>query len=63
MKNITMYVDDVVKVSRGDEVIEVVFTKHDSGRKTHVGVKADQDWKIELFRGGKLIMRPTENLR
>lgn len=61
MKNITMYVDDVVKISRGTEVVEVVFTKHDSGRKTHVGIKADQDWKIELFRGGKLVMGPKKD--
>ena len=58
MKNVTMYVNDVVKVSRGDEVIEVVFTRHDSGKKTGIGIKAEQDWKIELFRGGRLVMGP-----
>lgn len=60
MKNLTLYVNDVVKISKGDEMIEVVFTRHDSGKKTGIGIAASLDWKIELFRQNKKVAGATK---
>jgi hypothetical protein len=60
MKNLTLNVNDVVKLSKGDEMIEVVFTRHYSGKKTGIGIADSLDWKIELFRNGKAVEGATK---
>ena len=51
MKYIETQVEDVIKVSRGEEVIEITLGAAVSGKR-RVGVQAERDWQIELFRDG-----------
>lgn len=60
MKLVTMYVNDVIKMSRGDEVVEVMLTENVRKDRSQLGIRADLCWKIELFRGDKPVMKPSE---
>lgn len=56
MKRIKMNVGDVVRMSRGSEVLaEVQYVAPHTGKKSEVGVTADRDVRIELFRDGQKV--------
>lgn len=56
MKRIKMEVEDVIKLSRGSEVLATVqYVAAHSGKKSEMGVTADRDVRIELFRDGEKV--------
>ena len=51
MKHLKTENGDVIRITRGEEVIEVTQGLMVSGKR-RVGVQADRDWRIELLRDG-----------
>lgn len=52
-KRIKMEVGDVVRMTRGTEVLaEVQYVAPHSGKRSEIGYSADRDVRIELFRDG-----------
>ena len=54
-KMIKMEVGDVVRMTRGDSVVEVQYVAPHSNRRSEVGISADRDVRIELFRDGQKV--------
>jgi len=58
-KMIRMEVCDVIRLTRGSEVIEFeLIGQRRSRHRSDVGIQADRAWHIELFKG----KHPTEKV-